>query len=141
MLLGSYEILLNGRRDEHCRIQSDVVIEDRLSRIEMLHDGRVKIYAENREKLRKLELVVQVFIRQASDWSGFSLPLLDLRDLQTNEKIFYLEQSGRPIHYNLFQAKLEQTAKGLVRVDSETILLLACSTKVRWTTNFQFLLR
>ena len=129
MLLGSYEILLNGRRDDHCRIQSDIIIEDGQSRIEILHDGHVKIYAEDREKLRKLELVVRVSIGRTTGWSGFSLRLLDLVDLQTNQKVFYLEQTGRPIHYNLFQTTLEQTAKGLVRVDSQTILLLACSTE------------
>jgi len=129
MLLGSYEILLNERRDDHCRIQSDIIIEDGQSRIEILRDGHVKIYAEDREKLRKLELVVRVSIGRTTGWSGFSLRLLDSVDLQTNEKVSYLEQAGKPIHYNLLQAKLDQTARGLVRVDSQTILLLACSTE------------
>jgi len=125
MLLGHYEILLDGKKDEHCRIQSDVNIRDGLSRIEILRDGAVNIYAESEEKLERLKRIAEISLKLASDWVGFGFSRGDLINLETNERVPPRVYGDITVHsVKIDHGIFENVANSLLGANPESLLFL-----------------
>jgi len=131
MLLGECAILLNLERErmrKYSGLESDIVIQDNSSRIEIFKDGLVRIYAGNQEELSRLFDVALISVCHAGGLAGYSLAMDRVTDLDTNEppRMNYYGQ-GIGLSDRIDEAELRRTANTLLRTNRESLPFLVRS--------------
>lgn len=103
---------------------------DGSSRIEITHDGLIKIYAKKLEKLMALQHIAQISLNQATNSVGFTLSRRAVINLDTNKPI------PLPIYGEGFAAALkidpvvfEKVATDLLQADTRSLAILARSKR------------
>ena len=109
-------------------LESDIVIQDNSSRIEIFKDGLVRIYAGNQEELSRLFDVALISVCHAGGLAGYSLAMDRVTDLDTNEppRMNYYGQ-GIGLSDRIDEAELRRTANTLLRTNRESLPFLVRS--------------
>jgi len=129
MFLGLYKILHDDKKDEKLRIDSPIIIQDDKSKVEISKDGKVKIYAENEEKIYTLWRIAQTAIRHASSWMNFNLSKVEIENLETGEKVSPRIYGDLTIgSFRIDHTKCASTIKTLLYTDSEPLQFLTLAT-------------